>query len=237
MLCLAFCRVVENFKETMVDFSCKESNNSPVWGAGNVLKWKTVPEKWGGGIPYIQKFKDEWVKNNKVTIDLSAKENLIPPGLLAGVCWIEVGGDPNFIDRVAFSVRSFDWSGPDWVDRNMTTTNVPQKTSFGPVSMQLRTAAQTMGLDQSKMTTGDYRRLASCLQQDIFNIKIVAQHLKQLVDHDANQCNIVLSVDQIRIAGARYNRGIGLSLEAIRKNTSYGDFIVNHWSRFEELLK
>lgn len=36
----------------------------------------------------------------------------MPPELIAGVGWIEVAGDPNFIDRVAFEVRSFDWSGP-----------------------------------------------------------------------------------------------------------------------------
>jgi len=27
----------------------------------DVLQWKLVPEKWGGGAGYIQKFKDSWV--------------------------------------------------------------------------------------------------------------------------------------------------------------------------------
>ncbi len=102
----------------------------------------------------------------------------MPPELLAGVCWIEVGGDPNFIDRVAFEVRSFDWSGPDWVDRNLTITNNPVKTSFGPVSIQLRTAAQAMRLNPSEMSTAQLRSLASCLQKDVFNIEIVARHLQ-----------------------------------------------------------
>lgn len=49
--------------------------------------------------------------------DAASRYNL-PAELLAGVCWIEVAGDPSFIDRVAFEVRAFDWSGPDWVDPN-----------------------------------------------------------------------------------------------------------------------
>jgi hypothetical protein len=223
----------------MSDFICEESNNSPVWGSVDLAVWKLVPEKFGGGIPYIQNFKNAWVKNNKTTIILSAKENFIPAQLLAGVCWIEVGGDPNFIDRAAFEIRSFDWSGSEWMDKNMTITSSPQKTSFGAVSMQLRTAAETLGLDPKTMTGEQFRSLANCLQKDVFNIKLVARHLKQLIDHDTLQCssNPVLSNEQIRIAGTRYNRGISLSLEDIKKNTSYGDFIVNRLPLFIDLLK
>ena len=41
----------------------------------------------------------------------------------------------------------------------------------------------------------------------------------------------------MHVVGARYNRGMGLSLEQIRKNTSYGNFIVKFWPRFTMLLK
>lgn len=44
-------------------------------------------------------------------------------------------------------------------------------------------------------------------------------------------------MEHVRIVGARYNRGLGLSLEAIRKNTSYGDFIVKRWAYFAGLLQ
>jgi hypothetical protein len=43
-------------------------------------------------------------------------------------------------------------------------------------------------------------------------------------------------MEQVRIVGARYNRGIGLPLDDIKKNTSYGDFIVKFWPRFTRLL-
>lgn len=222
----------------MTGFSCKKSNKSPTWGLVDLFTWKLLPQRAGGGIAYIQSFKDAWVQHNKVSIKTAATRYKMPPELLAGVCWIEVGGDPNFIDRVAFEVRSFDWSGPTWVDRNLTITNNPVKTSFGSVSIQLRTAAQTMGLNPSEMSTTQLRSLASCLQKDVFNIEVVARHLRQLIDHDGLQKNPpLLTMDQVKIVGARYNRGIGLSLDDIKKNTSYGSFIVKFWPRFITLLK
>lgn len=207
------------------------------WGLIDIAKWKLLPEKLGGGIPYIQKFKDAWVRHNKMYIKTLASQYRMPSELLAGVCWIEVAGDPDFIDGVAFKVRSFDWSGPDWVDRNLTVTKHPAKTSFGSVSMQLRTAAETLGLNPANMSTQQLRNLAACLEKDAFNIEVAARHLRQLIDHDGLQKDSSsLTMDDVRIVGARYNRGMGLSLEQIKKNTSYGDFIVKFWGRFTNLL-
>ena len=45
-----------------------------------------------------------------------------------------------------------------------------------------------------------------------------------------------LSMEDVRIIGARYNRGLIPTLEEIKRNTSYGDFIVNHWQRFSRLI-
>lgn len=222
----------------MAEISCERSNNSPTWGLVDLVAWKVAPQSLGGGRDYIQRFKDAWVQHNKALIKEAASLYNIPPELLAGVCWIEVGGDPNFIDRIAFEVRAFDWSGPDWVDRNRTITHHPARTSFGAVSIQLRTAAQTLGLNPAEMSTAQLRGLASCLQKDVFNIDVVARHLRQLIDHDGFQRDLPqLTFDQVRIVGARYNRGIELSLDEIRRNTSYGNFIVNFWPRFSRLLQ
>ena len=217
---------------------CEASTDSPEWGVIDLLEWKLVPERVGGGIPYIQRFKDAWVRHNKVLIKSAASNNRIPAELLAGVCWVEVGGDPNFIDRIAFEIRSFDWSGPGWMDRKLTTTHPPARTSFGFVSIQLRVAAETLGLDPAKMSTAEFRSLATCLQTDAFNIDVVARHLRVLIDHDKLQSSPpLLTMEQVKIVGARYNRGAGLSLDQIKKNTSYGNFIVKFWQRFTDLLK
>lgn len=222
----------------MAPYTCNQTNNSPRWGLINLFAWKLIPGRFGGGISYIQKFKDAWVKHNKMRIKLLSARYRFPPELLAGVCWIEVGGDPNFIDRAAFEVRAFDWSGPKWVDENLTVTKHPAKTSFGSVSMQVRTAALTMGLDPNNMSSTQLRNLALCLEKDVFNIDIVARHLRQIIDHDRLQKNPPsLTMDNIRIVGARYNRGMELSLDQIKKNMSYGNFIVKFWQRFTKLLR
>jgi hypothetical protein len=124
------------------------------------------------------------------------------------------------------------------MDRNMTITHNPARTSFGAVSMQLRTAAQTLGLNPATTTQEQLRTLATCLEQDVYNITVVAQHLRQLIDLDKLQgVPPALSADAIRVLGARYNRGMGLSLRQIRTNTSYGDFIVRNLTRFVSLIQ
>ncbi len=221
----------------MPEFACSVTHSPARWSTSDVLMWKLVPERWGGGKAYIQRFKDGWVAHNASAIRVAARDQGFPAELLAGVCWIEVAGDPSGIDRLAFEVRAFDWSGPDWVDRNLTITNAPAKTSFGAVSMQLRTAANTLGLDPAKLTTEQLRGLSTCLENDAFNIDLVARHLRQIIDKDGLQtARPALDMDAVRVAGARYNRGLGLSLEKIRKNTSYGNFIVKFWSRLSGLL-
>ncbi|HKP58397.1 MAG TPA: hypothetical protein VJV78_16845 [Polyangiales bacterium] len=221
----------------MSDVECKDPGNLPKWGFMDLAAWKLVPEMFGGGRAYIQRFKDAWVRHNKRTIIQTAHRLSMPPQLLAGVCWIEVGGDPNVIDDVAFGVRSFDWSGGPAIDLRTVTKN-PTLTSFGSVSIQLRVAAETLGLDASKMSYSELRTLATCIEQDTYNIEVVAKHLRQLINHDKfQQNNTPLTMDQVRVVGARYNRGAALSLEKIKKNTSYGDFIVKFWPRFTGLLE
>lgn len=212
-------------------------DNYPTWGGIDLFIWKIVPDRIGGGKQYIQKYKDAWVAHNKSIIKSQAKTHNFPAELLAGVCWIEVGGDPSFIDRVAFEVRSFDWSGPDWVDQNLTITRSPMRTSFGPVSMQLRTAAETLGLNVNNLNYLQQTALAEALGNDSYNIRVVALHLRQIINLDKMQTTPPeLSDEAIRVAGARYNRGIGLTLEKIKENTSYGNFIVKHKNRFLKLI-
>jgi len=220
---------------TMSAMRCGPSNNAPRWGLFDILAWKVIPTQIGGGRPYIQKFKDAWIRYHKQRIKSSALAHRLPPELLAGVCWIEVGGDPHFIDHAALEFRSFDWSGPSFVDAHLTISNHPTKTSFGSVSMQLRTASQTLGIDVRELSTEQLRSLSRCLENDVFNIEIAARHLRQLINHDKLAAPI--SMEAIRIVGARYNRGIGLSLAQIKKDTSYGNFIVEHWPRFAQLLR
>ena len=78
----------------MAELVCTATNNSPTWGMIDLFMWKLVPPRFGGGRGYIQKFKDAWVQHNKHFIRIAADKYRLPVELLAGVCWIEVGGAP-----------------------------------------------------------------------------------------------------------------------------------------------
>lgn len=199
---------------------CKVMTKSPSWTFLDVFRWKVIPDRFGGGRSYARGFKDSWVKKHSSLIRAVALRYQLPPELLAGVCWIEV--------------RSIDWSGPVYIDRNFTVTSSPAKTSFGFVSMQLRTAAKTMGLNADKMSTSELRSLSQCLEKDTYNITLATMHLRQLADYDKLPSR--LNINDIKVIGTRYNRGTNPSLESIKKDMRYGDFIVKNWQYFNKLI-
>ena len=206
------------------------------WSTWDVVKWKLLNDKLGGK-PHIQNFKDSWVIFNKANIQDAALANNISAELLAGVAWVEVGGDPYIIDYIAYYIRAFDWCGPKWIDDNFTITNNPVKTSFGAVSMQLRVAAETLGINYKTMTSAQQKSLVNLLDSDKENLRIVSKHLFTLLKFDfPNKSTRILDNDQIKIAGARYNRGTGMSITALRMNTSYGDFLLKNSVRIRTLL-
>ena len=97
----------------------------------------------------------------------------------------------------------------------------------------------TLGLDPGKLTGGQLRGLSNCLENDAFDIGLVARHLRQIIDHDKLQtARPALNMDAVRVAGEGYDRGLGLGLglDSIRKNTSYGNFVVKLWPRLSALL-
>ena len=126
------------------------------------------------GMPYIQTFKNTWIVHNRYSILKNAKDNGIHQELLAGVCWVEVAGDPNIVDWGAFSVRALNRLLGSPVNGNNAgrvgelLTKPPENTSFGAVSMQVRTAGDTVGEDFNGYF--GQIRLAAVLQIDVANI-------------------------------------------------------------------
>ena len=207
------------------------------WSVVHAIAWKVVPEKLGGGNAFLWRFKDAWVRYNRNLIKKHAGDNRIPPELLAGVAHIEVGGDPTEQDTFAFVVRAFDWSGPKWIDDHLTITKNPGETSFGPVSMQLRTAARTLGLNPDKMSPAQLLNLGWQLERDAYNLRLAAKHLRDLVLFDSPGSDTrTLTEEQIVIVGSRYNRGT-VSMDKLRQDLSYGKVILKRWSHMTELLK
>ena len=214
---------------------CRQSelNNSYNWGVIDILRWKVWPECLGGDRKALRKYKDTWVAAHSETIKKEAARFRISIILLAGVCWIEVGGDPDWIDSVAYANRKFDHSGDPLLEP-ITITKKPELTSFGDVSIQLRRAAEAADLDIKKLNSNQKDELIKCLSDEDINIAFVAKHLYQLKKID-KIC--FTEYYEIKIIGTRYNRGPSLSLKKIEANTSYGDFILKFKSHLETLLQ
>lgn len=207
------------------------------WSIVHVLAWKAVPERLGGGDAFLWKFKDVWVRYNRNLIKKHASENRIPAELLAGVAHIEVGGDPTEQDTLVFAVRAFNWSGPKWFDDHLTVTKHPAMTSFGPVSMQLRTAVRTLGRDPDTMSSAELLSLGWALERDAYNLELAAKHLRDLILYDFPGIDTTkLTEEQIVVVGSRYNRGT-VSMEKLKQDLSYGKVILKRWSHMTKLLK
>ncbi|WEP51925.1 hypothetical protein NMY27_22275 (plasmid) [Cronobacter dublinensis subsp. beijingensis] len=171
-----------------------------LWTFMDVFKWKVIPERFGGGRKFAKGFKDAWVINYRTLIKSASMMLKLPPELLARVCWIEGGGDPNAVDRLVFEIIVIDHSDPDFIDNHFSITEKPEKTSFGFVSMQLRAAAITMGLDTDNMSVFELRELSVCLEKEAYNIYLAGMHLRQLADFD--KLPTTLEPDGIRVIGA-----------------------------------
>jgi hypothetical protein len=222
----------------------------PKWTPWDFVKWKVVPTRFGGGVKHLVNYKDGWVMYNRTRIVHAALGAKIPIELLAGIAWIEAGGMPDLIDSIALPVRSFDWCGPDLVDRHRTITSNPNKTSFGSVSIQLRVAAKMFGIDIENLDYVEKLRLSRALEVDAVNLHVVAKHIFNLIKFDYPDADTAnLNDEQIGVVGSRYNRGTSRSKEdlieslnaspgsQIREYSSNGRTILRHRGRVRRLLQ
>jgi hypothetical protein len=196
-----------------MEICAKDDNNHAKW---TPLDWtisKIWPQALGGGSEYLWSYKDAWVIFNRDRIRQAAAKYSIPASLLAGVAWAEAGGAPDIQDSITFPVRAFVWSGPDWMDR-LSITKRPTLTSVGSVSVQLEVAARELNLKTDNMSFADQNRLKMCLEQDAFNLDVVAKHLRGLILYDYPKADTLnLTQEQWIVVGSRYNRGTARPLK------------------------
>ena len=222
----------------------------PKWTVADAAMWKLWPETIGGGNKHLFLYKDGWITHNKSAIKEAANSNQIPVDLLAGIAWAEVGGMPDIVDSIAYPIRSFDWSGPDIIDNNLTITKNPYQTSVGSVSIQLRNVAKIMGINLDKLTYPQQLELIKYMENDAANLEIVAKHLLQLIRYDfPNGSTNNLNDMQMIVVASRYNRGTARELSDIirsisapvsdtktRAYSSYGRTLLRHREHVRSLL-
>lgn len=219
----------------------------PKFTGVDFLRYKLLPENihFITGEHYLWAYKASYLIYHRKLIISVAKEENIPILLLAGVAVSEVGGMP---DRLkSGGVLQFRQFIIDTVKQNNSSSNA---TSVGLIAMQIRVAAETIGLDPSKLTLLQQHKLADCLLSDSFNIRVVAKHLKQLILFDNPQIinTSTLTDEQIILAGSRYNRGIERHKDdfvksiaapvgsSVREYSSYGRRIIEKKSTIYKIL-
>lgn len=228
--------------------STNMSSDFQKWSAWDAVLWYFLPDYDDlvrTGEPRSLAYKLAYLQFNKdLLIYYSQLEN-IPVLLLAGVAFNEVGGMPE--KSKAYGVLQIHQL-MDFIKRD--GNKISNATSVGSLAIQLRAAAETLGLDASTLTTTQQLQLANCLLDDDFNISIVARHLKSLIlfDNPGLINTGVLTDDQLIIAGSRYNRGIErkkedfiLSIESnaapeVRNYSSYGRTILRRKAIILEIM-
>jgi hypothetical protein len=177
-------------------------------------------------------YKELWVKDHATTIKVIARKHDIPPEVLAGIAHTEVGGDPDIQDSIAHAIRT-----------GVPGTSSPDETSFGDVQIQLRRAAETLGMDPSKMGYSDRERLIQHLSDKTTNLDIVAKHIKDGMRDNFEYKGGAMTDAQIMQAGYGYNlrynhEGIDRTSPAPDRigNSSYGPDLLKKQRRMRQLL-
>lgn len=115
--------------------------------------------------------------------------------------------------------------------------------------MQLRVAAQTMGLDIRRLGFIENEKLAYAMRNDAFNLSVVARHVFDLIRYDYPNIDAAnFNDEQIVVVRSRYSRGTSRKLEEIinslkaapgdptRDYSSYGRTILRRRDRVRSLL-
>ncbi|KOC87307.1 hypothetical protein [Winslowiella iniecta] len=176
----------------------------PHFTAMDYLRFRYLPNdrRFVTGESYLWAFKAGYLVYNKGRILKYAKEYNIPVLLLAGVAVSEAGGKPDRLKGYGIlQLRQL----IDIKNRNNFLSN---NTSIGTIAMQLRVAAETMGINPASLTRTQQFQLSNCLLNDDFNINIAARHLRDLIIFDYPDTDTAsLTDEQLILAGSRYNRG------------------------------
>jgi hypothetical protein len=191
------------------------------WDMGDFARWKVLGRN-------IHEFKEQWVRGYKDAINSAAARFDLPPALLAGVAYNEVGGDPLFIDDLAYMARNTNPNSPSCRDL----------TSFGNVSLEVTRASQALGYGPSNDLGETQRRaVIQSLKDPVSNIFVVAKHLSDLRDRDFYGVpGSKLTRRQVEILGARYNHGPGVPISVLQKDLSYGRAITKRWGVLNGLI-
>ncbi|MEJ2765234.1 SpvB/TcaC N-terminal domain-containing protein [Photobacterium sp. MCCC 1A19761] len=188
------------------------------FGYTDVVAWQTDES-------YLHEYKSYFVHALREPIREAAEMFDLPAELVGGTAYIEVGGK----DPVKSTVY--------WIRGWMPGTSDQDRTSLGPLAIQVRRAAATLGYDPTRLSDSQRSAIIATLNDPAQAIFLAAAHLSDLLNVDFSGTTASqLTNDQIRVIGARYNQGPERSLSSVRQDLSYGNTIVRRWSQVRHLL-
>lgn len=135
----------------------------------------------------------------------------IPAVMLAGIAYMEFGGDPPIQDYVAHCLRTVISNDPTGLLSSKSTPSY--LTSFGNISMQLRRAAESLDY-YGKLDYDLEKELINVLNNDKTALILVARHLVDLKNIDfSNKKGTDLTYEEMAVVVDRYNVGPNVSKE------------------------
>ena len=184
---------------------------------------------------YLRHYKDSWIKGNATTIRVTARRYNLPPELLAGVTWTEVGGKPFIVDNLRIYQRNF-----------VPFTYHPHRTSVGDIQIQGRHVADLYGINPDTIDKDRMLLMHKVLTENrALNLDIVARHIDALRQKAFPDSKNHLTQDQINALGWMYNAGYkeevasdpSIILEGdLHERSQYGIDLLAKWDRMTTLL-
>jgi uncharacterized protein YukE len=140
----------------------------------------------------------EYISNNKHLLRNAARDSGLPPEMVAGIAWQEVEGDPSWTDDAI-----------PWARRNLPFTDDQDMTSMGPMSIQVRRAAEVLGYDPQNLSDQQRDEVTGALKDPAQNAYIASEYLAQLKSESdfADVPPEKMTREQMQELAARYNGG------------------------------
>ncbi|MEU8521220.1 hypothetical protein [Streptomyces sp. NPDC048577] len=166
-----------------------------------------------------------YISANKELIKAAAEDSGLPPEMVAGIAWQEVEGDPGLLDDLAYEGRKIIPGSED-----------PDRTSMGPMAIQVRRAAEVLGYDPHNLTDLQRSTVVNAIKDPGTNIFIASEYLAQLKAESsfADVPPEQMTRAQMQELAARYNGGPYYETDAAQ---AYGRGFDNRLDQAKEALR
>ncbi|MEU7337406.1 hypothetical protein [Streptomyces sp. NPDC007074] len=154
----------------------------------------------------------DWIAANKDIIKAAARNSGLPPGMVAGIAWQEIGGQPGILDDITDTLREQADSPLSPIAPESLPWRLggdPDNTSMGPIAIQVRRGAEVLGYDPDHLTDQQRGMVEDALQDPAQNIFIASEYLAQLKAESefAHVPAEEMTPAQYQELAARYNGG------------------------------